>query len=135
MSELEKRLMSAIGLCMKAGKLASGEFAAEKALKTGGRLALVDENASDNTKKQWRDACEFRSVPILFVRELGAAIGKSARMCAVVTDGGFARMIASAAQKLREERDGGAGCTGCENEETDKSEKQNVYHTEAETND
>ncbi len=169
MSELENRLMSAIGLCMKAGKLASGEFAAEKALKSGGRLAIVDESASENTRKQWADACEFRAVPLMFVRGLGFAIGKSARMCAVVTDAGFAEMIMSAEEKLRPER------TAAENAETTETtenaetaettenaettettenaetaententgitenkancEKQNVHHTEAETND
>lgn len=139
MSELENRLMSAIGLCMKAGKLASGEFAAEKALKSGGRLAIVDENASENTKKQWRDACEFRSVPIIFVRDLGFAIGKSARMSAVVTDDGFKKMILSAEQKLRAEREnaGDADENGQDTakKETDNCEKQNVHDTEAKTND
>lgn len=139
MIELENRLMSAIGLCMKAGKLASGEFAAEKALKSGGKLAIVDENASENTKKQWRDACDFRKVPIIFVRDLGFAIGKSARMSAVVTDDGFKRMILSAEEKLRSERGGSEGPEDkgkqTETDETDNCEKQNVHHTEAETYD
>ena len=139
MTELERRLMSAIGLCMKAGKLASGEFAAEKALKSGGKLAIVDENASENTKKQWRDACMFRGVPIIFVRDLGFAIGKSARMSAVVTDDGFKKMILSAEQKLSAERgglnDAEENANQTETEKTDNCEKQNVHHTEAETYD
>ena len=139
MTELENRLMSAIGLCMKAGKLASGEFAAEKALKSGGRLAIVDEDASENTKKQWRSACEFRGVPIIFVRDLGFAIGKSARMSAVVTDDGFKKMILSAEQKLRAEREtaGDADANGQDTAktETDNCEKQNVHDTEAKTHD
>ena len=126
MSEFEKRLQNAIGLAMKAGKLASGEFAAEKALKSGGKLAIVDENASENTKKQWRDACEFRKLPLIFVRDLGFSIGKSARMSAVVTDENFSKMILSAAEKAAEEREGrvesanGADIENCE--------KQNVHH-------
>lgn len=129
MTELEKRLMSAIGLCMKAGKLASGEFAAEKALKSGGKLAIVDEDASENTKKQWQDACAFRNVPIVFVRELGFAIGKSARMTAVVTDEGFKKMIISAAEKVRAER------VSTDDESIGDRDMQNVHYTEADIND
>lgn len=135
MTELEKRLMSAIGLSMKAGKLASGEFAAEKALKSGGKLAIVDEEASENTKKQWRDACEFRGVPIIFVRDLGFSIGKSARMSAVVTDGNFSKMILSAAEKLRAERESREKNAVNKDKENADCEKQNVQHTEAETHD
>lgn len=99
MNDALSRLLGAIGLAMKAGRLASGEFAAEKALRSGGKLALVDASASDNTKKQWTDACRNKNVPLLMIDGLGPAIGKSARMVAVVTDENFSKMILSAAEK------------------------------------
>ncbi len=97
MNGTAERLLTALGFAMKAGRLAVGEFAADRALKSGrAKLVAVDAAASDNTKKQWRDACAFRGVPMAMVPELGAAIGKSGRMCAAVTDQGFANMILKA---------------------------------------
>lgn len=87
-------LRSALGLAMKAGRLRSGELAAEKALRSGkAALAVLDEQASENTRKHWSDMCRRFGVPLIFVREPGRAIGREAHMTAVVTDGGFARMI------------------------------------------
>lgn len=100
MTDAVNRLNGAIGLAMKAGKLASGEFAAEKAMKSGGRLVIVDSMASENTKKQWTDACKFRNIPLLTVDSLGCAIGKPARMVAVATDENFSKMILSAAERI-----------------------------------
>lgn len=88
------KLNNAIGLAMKAGRIASGDFSVEKAVRSGtAKLVMVDESASDNTKKQWRDACGFRSIPLITIRALGDAIGKPARMVAAVTDTGFSAMI------------------------------------------
>lgn len=94
MNEAETRLWNAVGFAMKAGKIAAGEFAAEKALKSGAaKLVIVDTDASENTKKQWRDACAFRKVPLIEMAEAGRAIGKSNRMTAACTDGNFSKMI------------------------------------------
>lgn len=94
------KLASALGFAMKAGRLAVGEFAAERALKSGRAfLMVVDEAASENTKKQWRDAAEFRKTELVTVQDLGAAIGRPGRMAAAVTDGNFAIMISKAANE------------------------------------
>ncbi|MBQ3938487.1 MAG: ribosomal L7Ae/L30e/S12e/Gadd45 family protein [Clostridia bacterium] len=94
------KLASALGFAMKAGKLAVGEFAADRALKAGKAfLIVVDEAASENTQKQWRDAAEFRRVELVTVPDMGIAIGKSGRMAAAVTDGNFAKMISKAANE------------------------------------
>ena len=79
---------------MKAGKIASGDFSVEKAVRSGtAKLVMLDESASENTKKQWRDACSFRNIPLIRIRAMGSAIGKPARMVAAVTDEGFSAMI------------------------------------------
>lgn len=90
----EEKLKNALGFAMKAGKVASGEFSADRALKRNdAKLIVLDNEASDNTKKRWRDACESRGVPIIMIREMGDAIGKDARMVAAVTDKGFSAMV------------------------------------------
>ncbi|MBO6215288.1 MAG: ribosomal L7Ae/L30e/S12e/Gadd45 family protein, partial [Lachnospiraceae bacterium] len=50
------KVLSMIGLCMKAGKLKSGEFAVEETVKNGqARLVIVASDASENTKKSYAD--------------------------------------------------------------------------------
>lgn len=50
------RVRSLLSLAMKAGKLVSGEFLTEKAVKTGkATLVIAAEDASDNTKKMFTD--------------------------------------------------------------------------------
>ena len=61
------KVLSLIGLATKAGKTVSGEFSTEKSVKTGkGFLALVADDASENTKKKFRNMCSFYEVPIFF---------------------------------------------------------------------
>ncbi len=61
------RVLSLIGLATKAGKTVSGEFSTEKSVKTGkGLLVIVAEDASENTKKKFRNMCSFYEVPIFF---------------------------------------------------------------------
>ena len=58
---------------MKAGKIASGDFSVEKAVRSGtAKLVMLDESASENTKKQWRDACSFRNIPLIRIRAMGS---------------------------------------------------------------
>lgn len=88
---------SYIGLAMKAGRIASGEFAAEKSVKEGkAYLAIIAEDASANTKKKFSDMCSYYEVPIIFTRtkeELGHMIGRELRACLTVNDAGFAKAI------------------------------------------
>ena len=57
------RVLSLIGLATKAGKTVSGEFSTEKSVKTGkGLLVIVAEDASENTKKKFRNICSFYEV-------------------------------------------------------------------------
>lgn len=91
------RVISLIGLSMKAGKIASGEFATEKAVKTGkAYLVITAEEASDNTKKKFRNMCEYYQVPYYEFGEkveLGRAIGKEFRASLAVTDENLAAAL------------------------------------------
>ncbi len=99
----DAKLNNSIGLAMKAGKIASGDFSVEKAVRSGtAKLVMLDESASENTKKQWRDACSFRNIPLIRIRAMGSAIGKPARMVAAVTDEGFSAMIIKNSNKNNE---------------------------------
>lgn len=91
------RVFSMIGMAMKAGKVVSGEFSTEKAVKTGKAfLVIVSEAASDNTKKMFRNMCTFYEVPMYTYgtkEELGHSMGKEFRASLAVTDEGFAKSI------------------------------------------
>lgn len=86
-----------IGLAQRAGKIASGEFSTEKAVK--GRKAavvVVAKDSSDNTKKMFSDMCSYYKVPIYFYADketLGHAIGKQFRASVAVLDEGFGNQI------------------------------------------
>ncbi|MDD3278748.1 MAG: ribosomal L7Ae/L30e/S12e/Gadd45 family protein [Lachnospiraceae bacterium] len=93
----EKKVLSFLGLTMKAGKLSSGEYQVENAVK-GGKAALViiALDASENTKKKFQNMCEYYQVPIYFfgkMEEIGAAIGKTFRASLAVTDENLAKAI------------------------------------------
>lgn len=91
------KILSLVGLATRAGKTASGEFCTEKEVKTGrAALVIVAGDASENTKKKFRDMCEFYEVPIYFYKDkdtLGHAMGKEFRATLAVTDAEFAKGI------------------------------------------
>ena len=91
------KVLSMLGMAMRAGKVASGEFSVEKSVKTGkSRLVIVSEEASDNTKKMFTNMCTYYNVPIYFYSSkevLGHAIRKNGRASVSVQDKGFADTI------------------------------------------
>lgn len=86
-----------IGMAQKAGKVASGEFATEKAVKSRkAAMVIVADDSSDNTKKMFSNMCEFYNTPIYFFsnkEELGHAIGKQFRASLAIVDEGFRNTI------------------------------------------
>lgn len=91
------RVLSFISLANKAGRVQSGEFAAEKAIKElKAFVVILAEDASYNTKKHFKDMCSYRDVPIYEygTKEiLGAALGKEFRTSVAITDKGFSDNI------------------------------------------
>ena len=86
--------LSLLGLAFRSGNLVSGEFAAREAVrKKTAALIIVANDASDNTKKKFRNMCEFYEVPIYFYKDkdtLGHAMGKEFRASLAILDEGFA---------------------------------------------
>lgn len=91
------KALSLVSLATKAGKTKSGEFMTEQEVKEGNAyLVLVAGDASENTKKKFKNMCEFYEVPIYFYGDkdtLGHAMGKEFRASLAVTDAGFAKGI------------------------------------------
>ena len=94
------KALSLISLAMKAGRLASGEAMTESEVKSGrARLVIVASDASENTKKKFRDMCKFYRVPICIYGDkdtLGHAMGKEFRASLAILDEGFADGIRKA---------------------------------------
>lgn len=90
-----RKLLSLISMSKKAGKLKSGEFAVEDAIRSGlAQLVIVAEDASDNTKKKFSDKSASWQVPIVFFsnkEELASAIGKEITASAAICDAGLAK--------------------------------------------
>ena len=91
------RVLSMLGLAMKAGKLTSGEFMTETSVKSRqSKLVIVAEDASNNTKKNFSDMCTYYHVPLIVFgtkTEIGAAIGKEFRASVSINDEGFAAAL------------------------------------------
>ena len=102
------KVLSLIGLAMKAGKCASGETMTESETKAGKAfLVIVARDASDNTKKKFRDMCTYYQVPLYVIgskEELGKAIGKEYRASLALTDENFSRAVIKKIEKTRHQQ-------------------------------
>ena len=94
------KVLSYLGLAMRGRNLVSGEFQTEDAVKNGSAmLVIVAEDASENTKKLFKDKCSFYEVPVYVYgtkETLGRAIGKDLRSSLAITDLGLAQAIEKA---------------------------------------
>ena len=93
----QNKALSMLGLAKRAGKVVSGEFGVEKAVRSGRAcLVLVAEDASANTRKNFTDMCTYYKLPLIFIgtkETLGHAIGCEMRASVAVTDRGLAQSI------------------------------------------
>lgn len=104
---MTNKTYSFLGLAQKAGKLVSGEFSCEGAVRSGkAYLVIIAENASQNTKKRFEDACKYRNLDFRIFgskEELGRCIGKNIRAVVAVTDRGFAKNLISLIDNYRKD--------------------------------
>ena len=94
---MDRKVKSLFSLCQRAGKLVTGEFGCEKALRGNAAfLVVVCGDASENTKKKFSQKCFYYKKPV-YIRftkdELNAAVGKQNRTVFAVIDQGFAKRI------------------------------------------
>ena len=92
-----QKIHSYIGLAMRAGKVVSGDDTTLKELKKGKlSLIIVAEDASDNTKKLFKDKSSYRKINQIFFStkvELGLSIGKSPRAVIGIKDKNLSQNI------------------------------------------
>ena len=83
-----------LGLAVRSGSVLLGTFACDKGVKSGKvALLLVDDGASERTKKDMRNMCGFYGVRLITAApagELSHRCGRDGLMVAGVTNKGFA---------------------------------------------
>ena len=93
----QNRALSMLGIATKSGKTVTGEFSTEKAVKEGKAfLVIVASDASDNTKKKFRNMCDYYQVTMKEFADkdsLGAACGKDFRASLAVIDEGLSKAV------------------------------------------
>ncbi len=91
------KVLQLLGLATRAGKTVTGESLSVKAVQSQeAKVVIVASDASDNTKKLFRDKTSFYNVPMFELsdkEQLGKAVGKMTRASIVVIDDGFAQSI------------------------------------------
>lgn len=94
--ETASKVAGFLGLCTRAGRLSFGQEACVKAVRKGeATVVLLDEGASENTRKRLRDACQSHGVPLYGMPEgrIAQAVGKEGRMVASIGGGGMAQKL------------------------------------------
>ncbi len=93
----EEKILGLIGLCMKAGQLVSGAALTEDAVKDKSvKVVLFASDASDRTKKDITNACQYFGVPFYEcsdMEHLGHHIGKEQRAVVGIKNPGLAEKI------------------------------------------
>ena len=94
---MNRKLLSMLSICQKAGKIASGDFAVEKALQERNALYVIIANdASENTKKKFENKAFYYKVESVIYGEkeqLSHCIGKFNRAVFAILDVGFCKKI------------------------------------------
>ncbi|MGL6105921.1 L7Ae/L30e/S12e/Gadd45 family ribosomal protein [Romboutsia sp.] len=98
----EEKVYSFLGLATRAGKLVSGDSSTLLELKRGNvKLVIVAGDASENTKKLFKDKSSYRNIPYIYFStklQLGLSIGKAPRAAIGIKDANFAKTIAELIQ-------------------------------------
>jgi len=90
--------INALSLANKAGKVLSGDRVLPAIRDKKAKLVLLANDASENTKKKYRDKCKFYEIELIddvSCSQLSMAIGKNNRNYLAIVDGNFAKMIVS----------------------------------------
>lgn len=99
---IPQSLHSLLGLCQRAGQMASGDMAAEQALKKRkAELLILAEDASERTQEKFLELARRAGVRCYTIGtrdELGGALGKAHRAAVVVQSRDFANGIVGVLQ-------------------------------------
>lgn len=93
----EDKVLNLLGLAQRAGKLCSGDFIVEKAMKKKTpKLVLLAGDCAANNEKKYIQLAELHHIPLRKVgskETLGTTIGKEVRVVVAVEDDGFAKAL------------------------------------------
>ena len=93
----EDKILNLLGLAQRAGKVISGDFIIEKAIKRKEpKLVLLAGDCAANNEKKYIQLAEIHHIPLRKVgskETLGTAIGKEVRVVVAVEDDGFAKAL------------------------------------------
>lgn len=93
----EEKIYSFLGLATRAGKIVSGDDSTLLELKRGNvKLVIVADDASNNTKKLFKDKSSYRKIPYVYFStklQLGLSMGKAPRAVIGIKDVNFANKI------------------------------------------
>ncbi|QXM06105.1 L7Ae/L30e/S12e/Gadd45 family ribosomal protein [Crassaminicella indica] len=94
---MKNKILSFLGLAQRSGNLITGEDTCEIYIKKKAvQLVLIAKDASDNTKKKFRNMTEFRNIKFVIYgdrQDLSRAVGKLNRTVYGIKDKGLARKI------------------------------------------
>ncbi|OOB78913.1 MAG: hypothetical protein BEN19_08415 [Epulopiscium sp. Nuni2H_MBin003] len=91
------KIYQLLSICQKGRNLISGEYAVKQSVidnKT--YLVIISNEASDNTKKLFKDKCSYRGIPYKIwgtSEDLGKCMGKEYRVVVGVTEKNLAIKI------------------------------------------
>ena len=91
------RITNLLSMAQRAGRIVSGAFATEKAVKERkARLLLIATDASEETKQNYQILADRYAIPCqeALTRDvLGSCLGKEYRAVAALLDEGFAKKL------------------------------------------
>ena len=100
----DTKIYNLLSMAQRANKVASGDFAAVKAVQERkARLVIVASDAAEESKKKYQHLADEADIKLFYLfdrEELGHCIGKEFRAVAAILDKGFA----DALTKLFEDR-------------------------------
>lgn len=105
MNNNEAKIYSFLGLAQRAGKLVSGDDSTMLDIKKNKvKLVIVADDASNNTKKLFKDKTSFRNINCVIYStklQLGLAIGKSPRAVVGIKDASFANKVLDLIENIK----------------------------------
>ncbi|NLB62292.1 MAG: 50S ribosomal protein L7ae [Clostridiales bacterium] len=91
---MNNKIHAALGFAIKSGKMVSGEFAVNKAV-TAKKvfLIVVDTQASERTKKRWKDAGAHYGIEYVEIEGATQIVGQDNKIVIAITGKEFSDMI------------------------------------------
>ncbi|MCT4606767.1 MAG: ribosomal L7Ae/L30e/S12e/Gadd45 family protein [Marinisporobacter sp.] len=100
---MKNKVFSFLGLAQRSGNLVTGEDTCTMYIKKNHvKLVIIANDASDNTKKKFRDMADFRNIKFVIYgdrQSLSQAVGRANRTVYGIKDIGLAKKIFSLIQE------------------------------------